>query len=317
MSCTNQFVERRYTPHRTMELRQLRYFTKVAEICSFSEAAKNLNITQSTLSQQIKQLESELDAELLSRDSHHVMLTELGKEFLPSAIRTLSEADQCIDRLRDIQKLKTGVLNIGSTYTFCPLLKETVIEFVKQYPQIKLNIFCKSMEELMDMLSRHEIDLALSYKPTQLYENIESRTLFDNRLCAIASINHPITRMKSIRLQDLEQYQLALPAKGTQARNKLDELISGCNYRFDVRLEINEMNILLDLVRESNLVTFLSQATIAQRSGFVAVPVDMQNCEMQGSFHYLQNSYHKQSSREFLRILCENKSFGLALMSIF
>ena len=67
-----------------MELRQLRYFVKVAETCNFSEAARALNITQSTLSQQIRQLEGELNAEFFTRDSHHVMLTEVGKEFLPS-----------------------------------------------------------------------------------------------------------------------------------------------------------------------------------------------------------------------------------------
>ena len=55
-----------------MELRQLRYFVKVAECQSFSEAARQLHITQSTLSQQTRQLEDELGVQLLARDSHHV-----------------------------------------------------------------------------------------------------------------------------------------------------------------------------------------------------------------------------------------------------
>ncbi|MCQ2227666.1 MAG: LysR substrate-binding domain-containing protein [Bacteroidales bacterium] len=300
-----------------MELRQLRYFVKVAETCNFSEAARALNITQSTLSQQIRQLEGELNAEFFTRDSHHVMLTEVGKEFLPSAKRTIADADSCIDRIHDIQNLSTGVLNVGCTYTFCPLLKETVLEFIKLYPNIRLNIFCKSMEELMEMLTRHEIDLALSYKPSQQYDNIESYTLFDNRLCAIVSETHPIAKMKDVRLQDLEDYHIALPARGMQARNTLDRLIEGHNYRFNIGVEINEVNVLLDIVRNSSFVTFLSQATIGQRMGFVAVPISNNGCEMQGSFHYLRGSYHKKSSQEFLRILCSNKSFGMAMMTIF
>lgn len=59
-----------------MELRQLRYFAKVAETLNFSEAARVLHITQSTLSQQIKQLECELGTPLLTRSSHKVALTE-------------------------------------------------------------------------------------------------------------------------------------------------------------------------------------------------------------------------------------------------
>ena len=66
-----------------MELRQLRYFIKVAETLSFSEAAKALFVTQSTLSQQIKQLEHDLDTLLLERSSHGVTLTEAGSELLP------------------------------------------------------------------------------------------------------------------------------------------------------------------------------------------------------------------------------------------
>ena len=66
-----------------MELRQLRYFVKVAETLNFSEAAKALFVTQSTLSQQIKQLEQDLDTPLLIRSSHSVALTEAGMELLP------------------------------------------------------------------------------------------------------------------------------------------------------------------------------------------------------------------------------------------
>ena len=63
-----------------MELRQLRYFVKAAETLNFSEAAKGLYITQSTLSQQIRQLETELDVQLFQRNSHEVTLTEAGAE---------------------------------------------------------------------------------------------------------------------------------------------------------------------------------------------------------------------------------------------
>ncbi|MDO4172628.1 MAG: LysR family transcriptional regulator, partial [Prevotellaceae bacterium] len=122
-----------------MELRQLKYFVKVADTLNFSEAAKALCVTQSTLSQQVKQLEGELGTQLLIRSSHSVTLTEAGEELLPYAQKTLHDAELCMVRINDLNQLSAGTLNIGVTYSFSPILTETLLLFMRMYPQIKLN----------------------------------------------------------------------------------------------------------------------------------------------------------------------------------
>lgn len=300
-----------------MELRQLRYFVQVAELKSFSDASRQLNITQSTLSQQIRQLENELGVELLIRDSHHVRLSDVGEAFLPQAARTISEADTCMDRIRDVQALGSGELNLGSTYSFLPLLKETVLLFMKQYPGVKMNICCHSMETLLNMLHEHRIDMALSYRPSIIRADIDSHILFDNRLAVVVADTHPLAKKCSIRLSDLERYALALPAKGLQARNTFDRIIDGLDYRFNVRLEINEVNVLIDLVRASNnLVTVLSEVAVARTPGIKVITLDQQGTQMEGSFHVLKDAYMKRATKEFLRLLCENRSYGMAMMDL-
>ena len=301
-----------------MELRQLRYFVKVAELNSFSEASRQLNITQSTLSQQVRQLENELGVELLIRDSHHVHLTDVGEAFLPQARKTLCEASTCIDRVRDIQQLGSGELNVGSTYSFLPLLKETVRQFIKQYPGIKLNICCHSMETLMAMLNERRIDLALSYKSSVVHPEISSHIMFDNRLAVVVSDTHPLANLDTVRLADLERFPFAMPAKGLQARYTFDHIVEGLDYRFNVRLKINEVTVLLDIVRASeHLFTVVSQAAVARTSGLKALRLDQSGTQMEGSFHVLQDAYMKRATKEFLRMLCENRSYGMALMEIF
>ena len=301
-----------------MELRQLRYFVKVAELNSFSEASRQLNITQSTLSQQVRQLENELGVDLLMRDSHHVHLTDVGEAFLPQARKTLFDATTCIDRIRDIQQLGSGELNIGSTYSFLPLLKETVLQFIKQYPGVKLNICCHSMETLMSMLTERKIDLALSYKSSIVHPEISSHIMFDNRLAVVVSDTHPLANQETVRLADLERFPFAMPAKGLQARNTFDHIVEGLDYRFNIRLEINEVNVLLDLVRTSDhLFTVVSQAAVTRTPGLKALRLDQAGTQMEGSFHILQDAYMKRSTKEFLRMLCENRSYGMALMEIF
>ena len=147
-----------------MELRQLKYFVKTAKTLNFSEAAKALFVTQSTLSQQIRQLEQEIDTVLFVRDSHSVQLTESGERLLPLAEKTLKDATSCLDMVRDLKNMLSGSLNIGITYTFAPILTQTVIAFTKAHPAIKLNIFYKTMEELMVMLEKRELDFVLSFK---------------------------------------------------------------------------------------------------------------------------------------------------------
>ena len=238
-----------------MELRQLRYFLKVAELLNFSEASKALFVTQSTLSQQIKQLETELDTTLFERNSHEVTLTEAGQKLVRYAQKVVVDADICQQKMTDLKSLLTGELNIGVTFTFSPLLTETVLEFMERYPDVRLNIIYKTMAELMDMLQRHEVDFVLAFKPTEKNERVESYLLFNNNLVAVMSSTHPFAKRKSISLEDLKACQIAMPACGLQARNAFDDMIESSANNIKTRLEINDINILLKLVRQSKLVT--------------------------------------------------------------
>ena len=135
-----------------MELRQLKYFVEVGRLKSYSQASKTLFITQSTISQQIRKLEEELGVELLTRDTRHVALSDYGEQFYPCAVQILEEARAGAERIRDVKALKVGTISIGATYSFGPLLKQTVLDFYKKYPHIRLNLVITSKEDLQQKL---------------------------------------------------------------------------------------------------------------------------------------------------------------------
>ena len=288
-----------------MELRQLKYFIGVADTLNFSEAARQLNITQSTLSQQIRQLEDELGAQLFLRSSHSVAITEAGLELLQSARRTLALADECRSRIDDIARLRAGTLNIGVTYSFSPILTETLVEFMRLYPRIKLNIFYKPMEELMGLLRTRQVDFALAFRPLERQEGIESHLLFQNRLAAVVRQGHCLADKTSVTLDELAGYDLALPSRGLQARNAFDHIAAG---RSDlrIRIELNEVNILLKLLRATNLVSVLAEATIHAETGVKAIPIALPDNEMAGCVHTLRENYRKRSAAEFIRLLADS-----------
>ena len=286
-----------------MELRQLKYFVRTAQTLNFSEAARSLYVSQSTLSQQIKALEDELGTVLFQRDSHSASLTQSGSLLLPLAIQTIQDSEACKAQVNDLKEMLTGELNIGVTYSFSHILTETVKNFVKEYPGVKLNIFYRNMAELMEALRHREVDLVLAFKPGQPYNEIESSNLFCDRLSVIMRKDHALARRKSISLEELKRHRLAIPAKGLQARNALEEYICIERSDLNVCLEINEANILLDIVEDNNLLTMLSEASIRGRDLLKAVPLDLPDNQMQGCVHTLKRVYHKRSAEVFVKML--------------
>jgi len=291
-----------------MELRQIRYFLKVAELLNFSEASKALFITQSTLSQQIRQLENEFDTILFERNSHEVSLTEAGQQFMRYARKVIIDVDDCTQKMDDLKNMLTGELNIGVTFTFSPLLTETVLEFMKLYPHVRLNVFYKTMSELMDMLQRREVDFVLAFKPTDRNDKIESHVLFNNHLSVVVSEQHSLAKRKSLTLDDLAPYDAAMPARGLQARNSFDDMIHSENSKLKIRVELNDVSILLKLIKQSKLVTILAEATIHDEDGLVAIPLEMAGNDMEGCIHLLKQAYVKNSAREFYRLLSQSRA---------
>ncbi len=279
-------------------------------------ASKALFITQSTISQQIRKLEEELGVELFSRDTRHVLLSDHGEQFYPSAVQVLEEARAGVERIRDVNALKIGTLSIGATYSFGPLLKRTVQDFYKQFPHIRLNLVITSKEELRQILLDREMDLLLTYKSPLGDDRIESHLLFQSRLCLIGRIDELKGVGKEVSVQDLARFPLALPSRGLQARDTLEDVLFAQNVNLDIRLEINSVRTLLDLVANTPLVTILSEESIQQVQGFEAIPIAHPEGRMDGCYHFLKGTYHKMAAQKFIELLKENNSFNQAFSTV-
>lgn len=300
-----------------MELRQLKYFVKSAEYLNFSVAAKHLYITQSTLSQQIKQLEYELGFELFLRNSRHISLTEAGEEFLPFARKTILDAEDGVQRLHDLQHVKTGTLRVGVTYSLSTVLTEGLISFMKTFPGIKLEIFYKTVDELLVLLREHKVDFILSYKPLSDAPDVDSMPLFENTLALVVSKEHPLASCKKIKLCELSGKPLILPSKGLQARTMLDKLVDGKNIELVYKLELNETNILLQMVATGNYATILSTSAVFGKTRFKAIPLDEPGNVMEASLLRLEGAYQKSAAKEFIDILLNTEAVKRRLMNLF
>ena len=300
-----------------MELRQLKYFVKSAEYLNFSEAAKHLFITQSTLSQQIKQLEFELGFTLFLRNSRHISLTEAGEEFLPFAKRTIQDAEDSVQRLNDLQNVKTGTLRVGVTYSLSTVLTEGLMQFMRSFPGIRLEVCYKTVQELLVLLRERKVDIVLSYKPLMEAPDIEAMPLFENTLAVVVDKGHSLASCRKVKLAELQSHQLVLPSPGLQARSMLDRLMEGKDFQLSSRLELNETNILLQMVATGNYATILSTSALFGKTRFKVIPIDEPGNVMEASLLTLKGAYQKAAAKEFIDILLNTEAVKRRLMDMF
>lgn len=286
-----------------MELRHLKYFVTIAKTLNFSEASRRLFISQGTLSQQIQQLENEIGAQLFERDRHSVILTEAGEELLPLAIRTIEDSEICSNRMKDLKGALTGTLRIGTTPSFSSLLSETIKNFVKEHPGVKLKIRSEEATDLLEMLRNKELDLVLSFKPAMAYDDLEAEPLFRNSLCAIMRKDNPLASRKVLTMEELEKHRLVLPGKGLQARRAFDRFLGLDTRKLDVSVEVNDPNLIMDIVQSTNLITVISSLAAYYRPNLVAIPLEGGNYSMTGSILYLKDGYRKRSADIFMEML--------------
>lgn len=174
-----------------MELRQLRYFVRAPELLNFTQAAEDLYIPQSTLSHQIKELENSLSVLLFDRIGKRVKLTEAGEMMLGYARKTIHQAEEARQVLKDLNNVKTGKVIIGATYGLTKLLIQSITAFNQEFPDIEIQIEFGSTSDLLQKLHTYQIDCMLSFMPAKKDPQLIVNQLFTAHLSLIVHESHP------------------------------------------------------------------------------------------------------------------------------
>lgn len=287
-----------------MELRQLKYFEKACEWQNFSEAARLLHISQSTLSQQIKQLEDELDVLLFDRIGKRVVPTEAGNAFLPYARKAIQDAESGRQIIRDLKGIQTGVLQIGATYSLSSLLTTTLEEFTRTYPKIKVKITFATSDELLELLVNGQMDCVLSFLPEGTHGSFDTLPLFSSSLYFIVHQSHPLASISSITLNRLSQTPLILPAQGFATRCKIEEICRAKQLELSIGMEVNDVQTIIRLVRGGRWGTILTAAAVRDEPELVKIPiVSVERLATQGYLFWPQGVYRKKSALAFADFL--------------
>lgn len=286
-----------------MELRQLKYFITSADTLNFTEAARQCFITQSTLSQQIKQLETELGVQLFERIGKRVFLTETGRDFLPYARQTVADADYGVQRIKDIEDLKTGRLCIGTTFGLSALITDAIARFSEQYPEIHLEVMFLKQDELIEAARERKVDFALTFEMMEKDDLLTEQPVKTYHLCAIVSDQNPLAQQATVSLRQLADYNICTPARGMNARRMFDSLTNKKGIELQPKLEINEIHTLLHLVRTGRWVAILVDSITHGEEGLCAVPLREAALPMPVVWLYPKDMYIRKAMQKFMELI--------------
>jgi len=193
-----------------MELRHLRYFVAVGEDLHFGRAANRLNTSQSSLSQQIRNLETELKVDLLRRVKRHVELTPAGDRFLREAREILAAAERAAGLARETAREESRRIVIGiSPETDWAFLGKALRLFGEHAPSVEVRFQNLTPEAQIEALRGGGIDIGFVGLPIEA-KGVVSEVTGRERLVAAIPADHPLARNERIRLQQLsgEAYTL-------------------------------------------------------------------------------------------------------------
>jgi DNA-binding transcriptional LysR family regulator len=211
-----------------MELRHLRYFVAVAEELNFRRAAERLHISQPPLTTQVRQLEEEIGAKLLERNSHHVALTAAGNLFLESCRRLLRDAEEAAQAARRASRGETGRLSIGFVPSLAYGVMPSLLRHYRQhFPHVELNLAeMHTANQLAELVARRlDVCLIGSGLPED-HPELESVVVVEEPLVAALPEDHRLARRRTIPLPALakEEFLVASRQKPTRYNLWLIEL---------------------------------------------------------------------------------------------
>jgi LysR family transcriptional regulator, cyn operon transcriptional activator len=256
-----------------MELRHLRYFAALAEHLNFTRAAETVHVTQSTLSHQIKQLETEIGHRLFDRIGKRIVITEAGEQLLGKVKVALSEIDDGLRDLRGTAQQLSGSLRIGVTHTFNVSLLPTCIDiFFSKHPSVRVTVQELNAESVARGVAAGDFDIGIAYR--SIATAISFEPLCNDEMALVVCSTHPLASRKRIRMVELHRQNLVLSTTDTTTRELLEGWFRSVGAEPVIVVEMNPIASALALVRRMKVGAIISRQALIEVKDLCIIPIE-------------------------------------------
>ncbi|MDD3311233.1 LysR family transcriptional regulator [Pseudodesulfovibrio sp.] len=247
-----------------MELRNLTTMVEVARQGGFSQAARALFSTQSTVSKAVRQLEEELGEALFIRSSDGARLTDAGEVVYARAATILAEAAHLKAEVAELQGLLTGRLRLGlpllgSAKLFAPLFAT----FRSRHPGVEIELLEQGSAQLEQAVMAGEVELAVSLLPVA--EAFDWQAVCDDPLMALLHPDHPLRHRRTIRLAELAETPFILFKNGFVLNPRIEEACRRLGFTPRVTARSSQMDFIVALAAAGLGVPLLPHVMVEGR----------------------------------------------------
>lgn len=245
-----------------MDLKQLNSFITICKLQSFTQAADSLGYAQSTITTQIKLLESELGVKLFERIGKNITLTHQGKKLLPYAKQMLKLSSE-IKNILTSEDVPSGVLTIGAAESLCVLrLPEILKEYRKLYPNVEVSMKFGNCTDFRHFLRDNFIDVAFSLGTRIEASDFITEISFDEPMLLLAAPGHPLLEKKEILPEDIAKESLILTELGCSYRAVFENILNSYNLKANVVLETGSVQAIKQFTMSGLGITLLPKVAV-------------------------------------------------------
>jgi len=287
-----------------MELRQLRYFTALAEELNFTRAAERLHISQPPLSAQIAQLEDELGVKLFDRTSRKVALTEAGASFLRDVRIIQARLKEASQRVRNIHSGLAGRIEIGlSGSHFLGPLPEFIGSLALSHPDIAVVLQEMAPNDQIDALREHRIDISISRQSIE-DDLLCSRLLWPDPLVVALPRQHAMTSRQALTLDALSGERFVMLRRETSTF--AEQIFNACaahGFEPEVVQTVAEVPAQLSLVSAGLGIALVPASAQAYQPNTLAF-LPLEEASIAGTVHAVMRKDRKKAAIDtFLALL--------------
>lgn len=249
-----------------MDLKQIEYFVRVAELGSFTKAAQALNVAQPALSRQVRLLEVELRQNLLLRNGRGATATEAGKLLLEHGRGILHQVERAREELGRVRGALAGRVAVGLPPSLARVLTVPLTRAFRQHlPQVSVSISEGLSVTMQEWLVNGRLDIAVLYN-AQPAPDIEIAPLQDEDLWLVQLRPPGLPEdppPMPITLREVAELPLVIPSRPNAIRMQVESAMANIGCRPTVALEIDGVSAILDLVADGAGAALLSRNAVA------------------------------------------------------